>query len=495
MKTLEFQGVSQNLKYIFTNKGIVPISNTILKESDYKFIDYSFENLNLAVEIMMEHNELFYKNGVIKLTEYTTASRKFLNNLVEIFQPQNSIQILSEFETKVGSKLLLLNESVDKNIIENNVKNSWNYLKLLVEDEVKWYNPLSWNWKKGAQNVANFAQQTATDVKDWGKEQVKQIKQKGIGTYLKDKASSIWDSVKNAVKSAYKCLTNNFAECLFENLRKAVLSPLGMGAMVGVSFIPGVGQAADVIVFGSLLIWDVYKMLSGKYESGEYKWSWIEIIIDAVCMLLPALFPILKGLLGGIKSVGQFAAKALTKGGALMKAFNLLKTGASKLIGLIGKASAWIGEKLGLTWLKNIGSRAESVVLNMTKELEAASAAGKTFKPKEALTQTIQKGQQTLQKAGQNLTKRSSELKQFFRDGKLIKPLPVVLKSTGKTIVITAALCSALGLNGYSCLHKVSNGHFSEEEINKAFETIKSESNVQKLNNLTDEDIKDLQLF
>ena len=480
MKTLQFQGVSQNLKYIFTNKGIVPISNTILKESDYKFIDYSFENLNLAVEIMMEHNELFYKNGVIKLTEYTTASRKFLNNLVEVFQPQNSIQILSEFETKVGSKLLLLNESVDKNIIENNVKNSWNYLKLLVEDEVKWYNPLSWNWKKGAQNVANFAQQAATDVKDWGKEQVNQIKQKGLGTYLKDKASSIWDSVKNAVKSAYKCLTNNFAECLFENLRKAALSPVGMGVMVGLSYaIPGVGQVPDIIVFGSLLIWDVYKMLSGKYESGEYAWGWGDIIIDSVMMLLPALGPILKGLLGGVKSIGQFAAKAFTKGGALMKAFNLLKAGASKLIGFIGKASAWIGEKLGLTWLKNIGPRAESVVSNMTKELEAASAAGRTLKPKEALTQTIKKGQQTIQKAGQELSKKGSQLKQFFKDGKLLNPVPVVARKTGKTIVLTAAFCAAMGVDGYTCGEKAENGEFTQEMVDNYNKGIQNYENAQ----------------
>ena len=480
MKTLQFQGVSQNLKYIFTNKGIVPISNTILKESDYKFIDYSFENLNLAVEIMMEHNELFYKNGVIKLTEYTTASRKFLNNLVEIFQPQNSIQILSEFETKVGSKLLLLNESVDKNIIENNVKNSWNYLKLLVEDEVKWYNPVSWNWKKGAQNVANFAQQAATDVKDWGKEQVKQIKQKGLGTYLKDKASSIWDSVKNAVKSAYKCLTNNFAECLFENLRKAAMSPVGMGVMVGLSYaIPGVGQVPDIVVFGSLLIWDVYKMLSGKYESGEYAWGWGDIIIDSVMMLLPFLGPILKGLLGGVKSIGQFAAKAFTKGGALMKAFNLLKAGASKLIGFIGKASAWIGEKLGLTWLKNIGPRAESVVSNMTKELEAASAAGRTFKPKEALTQTIKKGQQTIQKAGQELSKKGSQLKQFFKDGKLLNPVPVIARKTGKTIVLTAAFCAAMGVDGYTCEEKAENGEFTQEMVDNYNKGIQNYENAQ----------------
>lgn len=460
---LQFQGVSQNLKYVFTNKGIIPISSVLLKESKYQFIDYSFENLNLAVEIMMEHNELFYKAGVIKLVEYTTASRKFLNNLVEIFQPQNSVQILSEFEINVGSKLLLLNESIDKNVVEKNVKNSWNYLKLLVEDEVKWYNPLSWNWKKGAQNVADFGKKTVTDVKDWGKEQVKQIKQKGFGTYLKDKAASVWDSVKNAVKSAYKCLTNNFAECLFENLRKATFSAVGMGVMTAITFVPGVGQIADVIVFGSLLIWDVYKMLSGKYESGEYKWSWTDIIVDSVCCVLPFLGSILKGLLRGVKSIGEFAVKAFTKGGVLMKAFNLLKSGASKIIGFLGKSATWIGEKLGLNFLKNFGTKAENVVANMSKELEVAAASGRTFKPKEVIQKGIQSVKQGTKDLGKNLAQRGSQFKQFTKDFKLTKPLPVVAKTTGSVIVLTAAFCAALGLDGWTCRHKAENGEITQE--------------------------------
>ncbi|NBU97391.1 MAG: HlyD family efflux transporter periplasmic adaptor subunit, partial [Spirochaetia bacterium] len=54
------------------------------------------------------------------------------------------------------------------------------------------------------------------------------------------------------------------------------------------------------------------------------------------------------------------------------------------------------------------------------------------------------------------------------KDFKFTKPLPVVLKKSGKTVMITAGLCAALGLDGWSCQHKIENGEVSEEEIKKA---------------------------
>ena len=39
--------------------------------------------------------------------------------------------------------------------------------------------------------------------------------------------------------------------------------------------------------------------------------------------------------------------------------------------------------------------------------------------------------------------------------------------------MITAGLCAALGLDGWSCQHKIENGEVSEEEIKKAEEKLK----------------------
>ena len=90
--------------------------------------------------------------------------------------------------------------------------NSANYntiiLKLILTED--WYNPLSWDWKGAGEKVYNWGKDTVKGTIDWTKEQAKQIKQKGLLGYAKDKASAVWNSVKDAVSKAWKCLTNNF---------------------------------------------------------------------------------------------------------------------------------------------------------------------------------------------------------------------------------------------------------------------------------------------
>ena len=73
-------------------------------------IEYSYENLNIAVDILKEHKEIYYKLDMISLVEYSNSSRKFLYELVEIFKPENSVSLIKEWEEQFGSKLLLINE-------------------------------------------------------------------------------------------------------------------------------------------------------------------------------------------------------------------------------------------------------------------------------------------------------------------------------------------------------------------------------------------------
>ena len=272
---------------------MIPTADFFRNGKSVKLVEYSYNNLDVAVDIVKEHKELYYKLNKISLVEYSNASRKFFYQIIEIFQPKNQIEIIKEWEQHFGNKLLLINESVDTLLVEQRVNNAWDSIKELLYEA--WYNPLSWDWKGGAERVGKWAGDTVKGAVDWTKEQGRQIKQKGVMGWAADKASSVWNSVKSAVSKAYKCLTNNFVECLMEGLRAASFSALGMGAMTALTFVPGVGQIADFIVFGSLLIWDIYKALSGKYESGEYQWSFMDIIIDAVCIIIPALG-------GGLKS-------------------------------------------------------------------------------------------------------------------------------------------------------------------------------------------------
>jgi hypothetical protein len=274
-----------------------------------------------------------------------------------------------------------------------------------------------------------------------------------------------------------------------EGIRAASFSAVGMGVMTAVTFIPGVGQIADFLVFGSLLIWDVYKMMSGKYESGQYQWSFADIIIDAVCLLLPALGAGLKSALKGVRGAGEMAALAAKegKGGIVSKAINLLKGGISKIMSYIGRAAEWMGEKLGLTSLKNMGTKAQSFMSKTVQELE-----GKTIKSAE---QMAVKKPSLIQKAGTKVSDAKQGLKQFSKDLKFMKPTPVVVKKTGATIVLTGALCAALGVDGWSCQHKVENGEITPEQIVAAEKSLVSKDTFNKLNQLSDTEIAQMQLF
>ena len=58
---LQYQGISENMKYVFTNKGIVPTVDFFKNDKKINIIEYSYENLNIAVDILKEHKEIYYK--------------------------------------------------------------------------------------------------------------------------------------------------------------------------------------------------------------------------------------------------------------------------------------------------------------------------------------------------------------------------------------------------------------------------------------------------
>jgi len=128
MKNLQFQGISENVKYIFTNRGIIPTADYF--EGKSGIIEYSFGNLSIAVDILKEHRDLYYRLNKISLSEYASAPRKFLYQLIETFQPVNRVSIVKEWEEKHGSKLLILNESEDKLLVESRITESWNSIKV-----------------------------------------------------------------------------------------------------------------------------------------------------------------------------------------------------------------------------------------------------------------------------------------------------------------------------------------------------------------------------
>jgi hypothetical protein len=118
-------GMSANMGYLFTEKGVVKMSYEKNDLNGRNFVPYTFESLNIAINIIRENFNFKYNIGKISLTEYSSEPRKFLNFLLEILKPQDSIKIIQEWEKKHGDKLLLINESHDKLLIEQRISNSW----------------------------------------------------------------------------------------------------------------------------------------------------------------------------------------------------------------------------------------------------------------------------------------------------------------------------------------------------------------------------------
>lgn len=461
---LKLVGISHDVKYIFTNEGILE-TNSFFSNSKTNLIEYSYENLHLGIQMLKEHYLTFYKANQISLVEYSNSPRRSLYRLLEIFELKNYTTIIKEWEEVYGNKLLLINESVDKLLVESRVNDAWNSISNILHENMigDFFSDPIGSIGRGIKNVGSWAYDQGKKAVDWTVDQAKQIRDKGFFTWAGEKVSNAWNYVKDAVARAWNCLTSNFFECLMEGIRDASFSAVGMGVMTAISFIPGVGQVADVIVFGSLLIWDIYKMLSGKYESGKYKWSWMEIIIDAICAVLPALGFLAKSALRGIKGFAELGIKAATEGGIFRRVLNFFKGSLGKIFSAIGKSMRFVGEKLGLTFLEKYGAKAETI---LTKEVEVAEKAAQTV-AKEGEKGVVGTAKDSLKKAGEGV-------KQFTKDFKFTKPIPVVLKKSGKTVLITAALCAALGVDGWTCQHKIENGEISEEEIKKAEEKLKA---------------------
>lgn len=283
MNNLKIYGITENFKHMFTNRGLISISHKVNDMNGKTFIPYNFENLNIAIEIYKENIEYRYKTGKIDLLEYSSEPRKFLYKLVETFNLKNDIKIIKEWEYKFGDNLLLINESTDNLLIEQRVNDSWNGIINEIWDSIK----------KGAEWVGGNIKSGLDSAGKFVANQARELQQKGLGGYVASKAKSVWESVKSGIAKAWNCVKEGIG-CIMEGLRKITMSAAGAAILTGVAMIPKVGLVTNAIIFGTLLIWDIYKGLSGK------GWDIVNIIIDIVAIVLPAAGRVIKTAAVGV---------------------------------------------------------------------------------------------------------------------------------------------------------------------------------------------------
>lgn len=355
---LKLQGISKNLKYVFTNRGM------------YDFLDDKVYNYDLntlyskGIDMLKETSELEFKAGIKTLKEYSSESRRMLYVLTETFQMENSVTIIKEWENKFGNKLLLINESVDKLLIEQRINDSWDSLKVILEYWGEDF--VNWGKKKIKSNI------------NYVGDQFKQIRDKGIIDWSSEKVKKVWSYVKQKAMDAWKCLSNNFVECLMEGLRSAVLSPVGVTVEV-VLAVTGVGAPAVMIVYGLLLLWDIYLMIS-NYE----KFEWWNLLLDIIGILtagvavpgVRALMMASKKIFAGAKSIAEVVNVSIAKGGKLGAFVSSLATKINNklpdIIKTLTDSANWIYKNFGIKFLVNYINRAKDVLVNLKSSIAVA---------------------------------------------------------------------------------------------------------------------------
>lgn len=360
MENLQFEGISKNLRYLFTNKGIYDFVND-------KCVRYESLTIIDGIKILKEVQNFEYKSGLINLQEHISNPRRALISISEILLPKENVSLVNEWEKRYGSKLLLINESTDSQYIEEKIEESWIGLETLLEG--------LWDSITGAVSwVGDKLYQGGKYLYDKAKSGVQ---------WVGDKIKKGWNWIKEKALAAWNCLTNDFAGCLMEGLRSALYSVVGM-AVEAFLTVTGVGAPVVIVLYGLLLVWDVYLM-----ASGDERGSWGNLICSALGVLTSGtLAPIARNLLksaGLLKggSLGGILKSLVSKGGKFTGIVKTLATklgaGVSKVLGFVKQGTDWLSRNFGIKFLSNWVGKAKSWIDDLVNG--ATKSLGMVSKP------------------------------------------------------------------------------------------------------------------
>jgi hypothetical protein len=327
MQDLDFY-VSKNGRYMM-------LENSIFDRTNNQYADINELSFSDLINIIGENVGFKTQNLKSDLSEISSFTRKTAYNVFEYFETDTKLSLMMEYEVKFG--LSLLNESISNpNQI---IKETWDWIKEKTQILEQTYNPFnkdfytSSNWKQAGQNIVTGATSTAKSVGNAILHPVDTLN-KGIEWVKKNGIGGVMEKIRDGLYSGAGIAIQIFAQ------------------------MTGVGNIAVGIVWGSMLIYDLYKVFSG----GE--WSWMDILFDVLGMISGGA---VKALQIAMKSIGitksmpmaagiqKLAASPSTKG-----FMSTILSGISKVWGMIKSAGSWLFEKTGLKWIVGVLGKAEA---------------------------------------------------------------------------------------------------------------------------------------
>lgn len=291
-------------------------------------LDESFDKDNLPLEywvnLLRENTLASYEHGIKTITELQKFLRECVYNLSTLLEDRESTKFVLEFEKKFSNNLL--NEDIED--YSNVLSESWDFIGTTLFE----------------QNL-------------WDK--------------IKSGVSSVYSSVKSGISNAWNYIKEKGAPWFFENMRKALYSWGGVAVQAFLAH-PSIQIASGGIttgliltIWGAMLAYDTLEAIDGRP-------NWINLIIDIVSLLTLGVGG--KAVQAAAASIPKASAGSLSKVMVYLKnssvgswLINLLSKAGSSLsnvLSLVGKGITWVGEKLGITSLKNSSSKINQFIGN-----------------------------------------------------------------------------------------------------------------------------------
>jgi hypothetical protein len=327
----------QNLDfYISKNGRYMMLETSIYDRVNNRYADINEISFSDLINIIGENIEFMSQDLKSDLLELSSFTRKTVYHVLEYFETDKKLSLMTEYEVKFGSPLLTENVVNPKQLI----RESWDWVKQQTQLLEQTFNPFnrdfytSSNWKEA-------------------------------GTNLKTGATSAVKAVTNAVlnpidtaKKGIEWVKENGIGGVMEKVREGLSSGPGIAIQIFAQF-TGVGNIGVAVIWGAMLLWDLYKVFTGK------EWNWIDLIFDVLGILSTGAAKSFKIAAKSVGVTGQGGLAGMRAGLAKLstnpstKGFmSTISKGFSKVLESIKSSGAWLSEKLGIKWINDVVGRA-----------------------------------------------------------------------------------------------------------------------------------------
>ena len=350
----------KDLDILITKNGrYIMIENMIYDKVLDRHGDINNASFSDLIDIIGENVAFLAQDIKTNLTEISSFTRKNAYHVLECFgETDKRLSLMMEYEVKFGSSLLT--ESITnptKIIVE-----TWEWIKEQVIILEQTYNPFNKSfWSKS--NAKQIGSNVVSGAKSFAKSAV-------------NTAKAVGNAVLNpidTIKKGYNWVKENGLPALMEKIREFLYSGVGTAIQIFLQF-TGAGNIGVAIVWGAMLVYDLWKVFTGKI------WEWTDILFDVLGLISGAAVKVLRGAMKAVgitkgmsmaKGMQKLASNPTTKG-----IMSKISSGISSVFNGLKNAANWLATKLGIKWAADVAVKAGTwLTTNILKPI--ATGAGK----------------------------------------------------------------------------------------------------------------------